>query len=206
MKVISLPKENQISRESLIDLYVHQRKSVAQIALLKKCSNNKIDYWLAKHGIKKRSISDALYQLKNPSGDPFSIREPRTLEEGILFGMGIGLYWGEGSKRGNGGVRVTNSDPKLIRKFIEFLETIYGIEKAKLRFSVQIFDDISPKKALRFWKDELKVSESQFYKVVVSKIRGKGTYRYKSENGVIIVYFNNIKLKKIICQTIEKIR
>jgi hypothetical protein len=39
----------------------------------------------------------------------------------MLFGMGLGLYWGEGTKRGKGGMRITNTDAKMIKKFIEFL-------------------------------------------------------------------------------------
>jgi hypothetical protein len=37
------------------------------------------------------------------------------------------------------------------------------------------------------------------------KIRGEGTYKYKSEYGVIILYFNNVKLKKIVCSMIENV-
>ena len=71
--------------------------------------------------IKKRTISDAMYEFKNPFGDPFSIKKPETLQQGILFGLGLGIYWGEGLKRGNGAVRLTNTDPKMIKKFIDFL-------------------------------------------------------------------------------------
>ncbi len=53
---------------------------------------------------------------------------------------------------------------------------------------------------------ELNVVEEQFYKIIVSKVRGEGTYKYKSEYGVVIVYFNNIKLKRLICDMIENIR
>lgn len=207
MKRRSLPnKEYKISRKELFDLYITKKYSVARIANILGFSQNKINYWLEKYKIEKRSISDAMYQLKNPLGDPFLIKHPKTLKEGILFGMGLGLYWGEGSKRGTGGVRLTNTDVRLLRKFIEFLEKVFSIDRKKLRFSIQIFSDISKEKALDYWMSELDVGEEQFYKIIVSKIRGKGTYKYKSENGVVIVYFNNIKLKRLICGMIENIR
>ncbi|MDP3962558.1 MAG: hypothetical protein Q8Q03_01705 [bacterium] len=131
---------------------------------------------------------------------------PKTLEEGILFGMGLALYWGEGAKRGNGGMRLTNSDPKLIRKFIEFLEKFLGIDKNRLKISIQIFGDISPQKSLDYWIRELNLNEKQFYKPMVIKVRGEGTYKYKSEYGTVIIYFNNIKVKKLICTLIENIQ
>lgn len=197
--------EFKISKEQLFDLYISKRQSVAQIGVKLQCSENKINYWLAKHQIKKRSISDAMYHLKNPSGDPFLFVPPKNKAQGILFGMGIGLYWGEGTKRGDGGLRLTNSDPKLVRKFIEFLETFFSIDRNRLRFSIQIFTDISPEKALSFWMTQLNITKEQFYKTMVLKVRGEGTYKYKSEYGSVILYFNNIKLKKSVCDLIEKV-
>ena len=207
MKRLGLPiNKYKVSKEELFDLYTTKKQSVAQISNKFDCSENKINYWLSKYEIKKRTISDAIYQLKNPLGDPFSLSMPKTLNQGILFGLGLGLYWGEGSKRGTGGVRLTNTDPKMLVKFIEFLEKVFKVEKKNLRFSIQIFNDISSIEALKYWKQELGVDRRQFYKTIVSKVRGPGTYKHKSKYGVVIVYFNNIKLKRLICNMIENIR
>ncbi len=197
MKVSGLPKS------ILENLYTIDKKSVSQISVLLKCSENKINYWLSKYKIKKRTISDAIYQLKNPLGDPFALKQPKNLKEGILFGMGLGLYWGEGTKRGNGGMRITNTDARMLQKFIKFLESFFGIDKNKLRFSIQIHHDIEIEAALNYWSRELGVKKSQFYKTLVLKSRGEGTYKYKSQYGVVIVQFNNTRLKKIICNMIE---
>ena len=205
MKVSSLPKSNIISRKLLFELYIDKKQSSSKISKLFKCSENKINYWLKKYNIKKRSISDAVYHFKNPLGDPFLIKKPKTLQQGILFGLGIGIYWGEGLKRENGGVRLTNTDIRMVIKFIKFLEEFFNIDKNKLRFSIQIFNDLVSEEVLNYWKDGLGVKKEQFYKTIISKVRGDGTYKNKSEHGVIIVYFNNIKLKKIILEMIEKV-
>lgn len=206
MKIQGLPRNSdEIKASELFDLYITKKKSVAQIATIFKCSENKINYWLEKYEVAKRTISEAIYQLKNPLGDPFEFRQPQTLKEGILFGLGLGLYWGEGVKRGSGGMRITNTDPKLLRKFIEFLETFLNIDKLRLKFSIQIFNDISPKKALDFWSKELNIEKKQFYKPMVIKVRGNGTYKYKSEYGTVIMQLNNVKLKRLICSLIENI-
>lgn len=191
--------------KDLSSLYVVEKRSVAQIASQLKCSQGKINYWLHKHGIKKRNISDAIYQLRNPLGDPFAFKPPQSVKEGILFGLGLGLYWGEGLKRGKGGVRLGSTDTKLALKFIEFLENFFGVDKSRLRFGLQIFSDISRDTALSYWVKELKVKRSQFYKIMVSKVRGEGTYTYKSQYGVVMVYFNNVRLKKLICEMIDNI-
>ncbi len=137
-------------------------------------------------------------------GDPFCFKKPKTLEQGILFGLGLGLYWGEGLKRGKGGMRLTNTDARMVKIFIKFLEEFFNIDRDKLRFSIQIFEDLVPEEVLDYWSRELSVKKYQFYKTIISKVRGKGTYKYRSEHGVIIVCFNNIKLKKVILEMIEK--
>ncbi len=204
MRVSSLP--NVITCNDLEELYVFQKMSVAQIAAKLKCSQNKVSYHLNKCEIRKRTISEAMYEYKNPDGDPFSLLEPKTLEDSILFGMGLALYWGEGTKRGNGGVRLSNSDPKLMRKFIEFLEKFFRINKARLKFSIQIPKDISPRESLKYWSKELGIDKKYFYKPQIVKVRGKGTYKYKTMYGTAILNFNNVKLKKIICSMIENIK
>ena len=196
---------SSIPEEVLRDLYMKQGFSSAKIAEGFDCSIGKINYWLIRYGIQKRSISEAIYKLKNPSGDPFSFRPPQATEEVVLFGLGLGLYWGEGAKRGNGGVRLTNTDPSLVRTFIKFLEKFFAVPKYKLKFSIQIFNDLSEDIALNFWTKQLGVKRNQFYKTIVSEVRGNGTYKHKSEYGVIILYFNNIKFKRLICSLIDKI-
>jgi transposase-like protein len=93
MTGLTLPKSKRsISQKELFSLYISKKQSVAQIARRLKCSQNKVNYWLSKYGISKRSISDAIYQLKNPLGDPFFAQQPKTMDEARLFGMGLGLY------------------------------------------------------------------------------------------------------------------
>jgi hypothetical protein len=195
-----------IPSDTLRSLYVVQGKSASQIAGILCCSDNKVNYWLGKYGIKKRSISDEVYKRKNPLGDPFSVREPTNAEDAFLCGLGLGLYWGEGAKRGDGGVRLTNTDPRLILKFMDFIERMCGVKRESLRFSLQLFGDMSPENTLQYWVKELRVGAKQFYRPVISDLRGKGTYRHKSRHGVVIVYFNNVRLKAILCEMIDKIR
>jgi hypothetical protein len=110
-----------------------------------------------------------------------------------------------GQKKGNGGLRITNTDPKILIKFIDFLEKFFCIDRKKLRFSIQIFNDIPSTQSLNYWSKALCISKKQFYKPQIIKVRGEGTYKYKSQYGSVILYFNNIKLKKAICSMIENI-
>ena len=200
-----MTKSNLISKEALINLYTTKKLSTALIAKELKQSQRKIDYWITKYGIKKRTISEAIYELRNPNGDPFKFTPPFTKEEMSLYSLGLGLYWGEGAKRGKGGVRLANTDAKLVRIFIHFLERFFAVDKNSLRFGLQIFSDIDPSIAQTYWMKALDISKGQFYKIIVSKVRGAGTYTYRSEYGVIMVYFNNTRLKALICKLIDNL-
>lgn len=187
-----------IPKIKIKELYITEGKSMQEISLIMKCSVNAVTYWMNKYGIKRRSISDAIYGWHNPTGDPFKFRLPRTARENRLFGLGLGLYWGEGTKANKGAIRLGNSDPKLIKVFINFLITFFSIRKEDLKFGLQIFSDIDPSEALDFWTKALKIDKSQFQKPVVTISGSLGTYRKKSQYGVVTVHYNNKKARDLL--------
>ena len=181
--------------------------SMAEISKFLDINIRQVDYWMKRYNIKSRSISEAIYQKHNKSGDPFKIAKFASNKnifknKIFLFGLGLGLYWGEGSKRHIHSVRLSNSDPTLVKKFIDFLVEIYGIDKNRLRFQLQTYDDLDSKKLILFWTKYLSVKSTQFYKTTILVRRGAGTYRERMKNAVIIVYFNNMKLKNLISSQI----
>ena len=201
--VLSMNKT--ISLKNLTKLYVKEGKSISEISKLLGYSENKINYWVDKYRISKRSISEALYLKHNPQGDPFEFMAPSRAEEWFLFGLGLGLYWGEGNKKNKTQVRLGNTDPHLIKSFLRFVDKVYKVEKRKIRFGLQIFSDMSPRQALSFWSTFLEVSPKQFGKVIVTPARSIGTYRQKTKHGVLTIYISNSKLRNILCDEIEKL-
>lgn len=195
-----------ITKKFLITEYQQNKKSVREVSLMLKCSQNTVTYWLNKHQIPKRTISEAIYQYSNPNGDPFKYKKPRTEAEFFLYGLGLGLFWGEGNKVNKHSVRLGNTDPALVRTFIDFLIQIYQIDKNRLRFGLQLFSDIKAGEAIAFWTDYLQVSEKYFYKVTVTRSTSKGTYKKRNQTGVITVYFSNLKLRDTIMTAIAELR
>lgn len=193
----------KLTKEILESFYLDKGFSVAQIAEKFHISQNKVNYWLNKYNISKRSISDAVYLKHNPTGDPFVFKIPTDKHGWLLLGLGLGLYWGEGNKRSTSSVRLGNVDPKLIKVFIVFLEKIFLINPDKLKFGLQIFSDTSSAVAKNFWIKKIKVKSKQFYRVIVTPSHKPGTYKYKSKYGVLTVYFNNVKLQKSLKEVIE---
>lgn len=186
--------------------YLRDKKSVHTIARELNCSDGKINYWLEKHSIPKRSISEAIYTRHNPNGDPFSTQGLQLNNDSLLFGLGLGLYWGEGTKRNLGQVRLGNTDPYLVKTFLLFLRRFYRIDNSRLRFALQIFTDMNQKKEEKFWREFLKIEAKQFYKTINTRSGSIGTYREKSKHGVLTIYFNNKKLRDILVGEIEKVK
>jgi hypothetical protein len=185
--------------------YLQMGKSSADIARFQGCSETKVNYWLSKYSIRKRSISEAIYLQRNPKGDPFSLTKIDSFKKSFLYGLGLGLYWGEGTKSNTLSIRLGNADPRLLRAFIAFLKEIYKIDQSKLRFGLQIFSDISPEESMEYWSKELGFPKKLFQKPIVTPARGPGTYRKKLKYGVVTVYFNNKKLRDIICDALAKL-
>ena len=191
-----------LDKAKLKYLYRIKKKSMQEIADISGCSLHKVSYWMEKYEIKTRSRSDATYLKRNPNGDPFKLVKPKNIAEAELFGLGLGLYWGEGTKADKVSVRLGNTDPMLIKKFMDFLIKFFNIKKDDLHFGLQLFTDIDLNEALDFWRKELKINRSQFYKPIITKSRSIGTYRKKSKYGVMTVYYHNKKMRDILVNTL----
>ncbi|MES2668295.1 MAG: hypothetical protein V4644_01215 [Patescibacteria group bacterium] len=194
------------SKVQLERLYVTDKLSSKEIATKFNCSENKINYWMRKYQIPKRTIADAVYQKLNPHGNPFKETSIDSLSDAFLLGLGTGLFWGEGNKRDKNTVRLGNSDPDLMRAFLFFLENRFQISRHRLRFGLQVFSDMDYKRTEKFWIDKLSLESTQFYKTVIT-VSGKiGTYTQKTEYGVLTIYFHNKKLRDLIVGQIDNLR
>lgn len=195
-----------IDKKFLITKYIQQLRSAAQIAEELNCSENKVHYWLKKYEIPKRGISQAVYARLNPNGDPFLFSVPKSDKDWFLYGLGLGLFWGEGNKVNRNAVRLGNTDPDLVAQFIYFLRRIFRIDENKLRFGLQLFSDTPEQEALNFWRKKLQVPAEKFQSVVVTPSVASGTYRKKNKYGVLTVYFSNTKLRDTIILAIDELR
>lgn len=193
-----------IQENILRRLYQKQRKSQQEIARKFDISLSGVAYWMNKYRIQRRSISDAVYVKCNPKGDPFKFIPPNTKKDSMLFGLGIGLYWGEGTKACTGSVRLGNTDPKLIRTFMSFLIRLFGVEKKDFKFSLQLFRDIDTNTAARFWQRQLRVRPGQFTKATISPSQSRGTYRKKCPHGVVTLYYHNKKLRDVLVRMVQQ--
>jgi len=196
-----------IDKNSLKQLYWKKNKSMQEIANELGFSLHKVAYWMGKHEIRSRTRSEATYVKNHPEGDPFKIKTRLNLKETELLGLGMGLYWGEGHRRNQNSIRLGNTDPSLVSAFIKFLVRVCGVKRQDIGFHLMVFGDTDTNEAKNLWVKKLNIEPGQIKgKITILKSRGKGSYRHKSENGVIILQYNNKKLRDYIIDTIEKIK
>lgn len=90
-----------------------------------------------------------------------SSSEIGTITSRELFLLGVVMYWSEGAKQKirNVSQRVTfaNSDPRMVKIFLLWLDRICHIPTDDLRFELYIHKNADIEKACKFWKRELNI-------------------------------------------------
>jgi len=57
----------------------------------------------------------------------------------------------------------TNSEPLLVKLWLEFLRRILKVKEEKLRVSLHFYDDLDKNKLIKFWSFLTKIPDNQFY-------------------------------------------
>jgi hypothetical protein len=115
------------------------------------------------------------------------------------------LYLGEGSKwKSHSGLQLGNSDPKLIRLYINLLDMCYDISRSKLRARISYRADQDIEELQRYWSSETGLESSQFYNTTPDKRTiGKETKR-QGYKGVCVISGGGTK-PQLELQTIAEI-
>ncbi len=123
-----------------------------------------------------------------------AVKEFPSFKNNPLFLAGLMLYWGEGdSKIENCQVRLTNTDPEMIRVFSNFLQKICLVPLEKIRASLILYPDLNEQECKIFWSNVSGIPENQFFKTQF--IKGRHPTRRLSK-GMCLVSFTSRGLKE----------
>jgi len=184
-----------VDEATLKNLYEDERLSAKQIADRLDVTEPTVVYWLDKYRIRKRSISEAIYQRINSSGDPFKVKMDLSFDEEKLKVAGLMLWATEGSRKSKHTVYTSNSDPNLIKLFVKFLLGICQVRKDKIRLRVLYYPnmEMSIAEVKNFWSQETGLPENQ---ININTYTANHDYRSISRYGTATVAVSNIKLLK----------
>lgn len=194
-----------IPQKVLQKLYVVDQNSMHDISVALHCSIHKVEYWLKKYNISRRSQSAANYIKYNPNGEPFHIKEKMSASDLNLYYLSLGLYWGEGGKSNYQSARLTNSDPALIAIYYKFLLKVCGLKAEKVHFHLQTFKDNDIVLAKEYWAEKLNISPALVHTSKPIPSQGKGTYKRISAYGVMTVGVYNTHFRTWMMEQLQKL-
>lgn len=104
-----------------------------------------------------------------------------------LLTLGLGLYWGEGSKTSRGSVELSNTDPRIIQVYVLFLIENFGFSIQMLHGHVGLHSHLSIRKAEKYWSEISGIPLSQFQKTSIQKSRAGNGERDRLPYGTFSV-------------------
>lgn len=128
-----------------------------------------------------------------------AIEEFPALKTASLFTAGLMLYWGEGDKiLENGKVRLSSSDPKIIKTFYYFLKLL-KVSDDKIYVNLILYPDLIDLVQKNLWSKSIGIPISKFKKSVYIQRK----HKTKKSAGVCMIGLNSRELKEKILKWIE---
>jgi hypothetical protein len=115
-------------------------------------------------------------------------------KDSALIALSI-MYWCEGAKRDNS-VSFHNSDPNLLKAFINILIEVFGVDRDKIKIKLQLHDYHDHKELTKFWSEKLDIPKKQFTKVYEKVSDHK--YSSKDYKGCVRISYYNSHIARVI--------
>lgn len=200
-----------------------QGMSYSQIKKILKVSKSTLSLWLGNYPLSKqriRELRDWSEQRIEKFRETMRKKREKRLKETYevqkkillplknreLFMLGLGLYWGEGTKYRMMGLSVSNTDPSIIKFFISWLNKCLLISRKKIRILVQLYSDMDINREMRYWSEVLKIPKTQFAKPYIKKTSSKRiNHKGGFGHGTCNVRINGVPLAEKIFMSIKVI-
>ncbi len=99
-----------------------------------------------------------------------------------LFIAGLFLYWAEGSKTSRYSISLTNTDPAMLRFFIQWLKAL-GVDITRLHGRLHLYTDMDVRKQTLFWAKQLNLPISAFRNPYIKRSDSTKRRNYKGRFG-----------------------
>lgn len=110
-----------------------------------------------------------------------------NMSERDMYCIGLGLYWGEGYKKGSQEFGFTNSDHGMILFYVLWLGVVFGTKKSDLILRVSINEQHKARvdEVEQFWSKLLGIPRTQFTKISLIKMQTKKLYKDTKHMGTL---------------------
>ncbi len=116
------------------------------------------------------------------------------LSRQALFVAGLMLYLAEGDKRDQYHIGLANTDPRIIRFFLWWIDKYLSIPKARVRIQLHLYETMDIPTVRKFWINETGIRARQFYKDQIRPVRQASfSYPESFRKGTCKIYVNGRK-------------
>lgn len=212
-------------RERAVEMRRKEQLSYSEIKKKLGVSKSTLSYWLSEFPLSEEKVLEL--RKKNwtkgeASRERFrnAMREKREVEDRrvydlqkekllnlpgkAIFVAGLMLYLAEGAKRKESSIVLANTDVRIIKFFIQWLNEYLGVKKDKVRMQLHLYENMDIAREENFWLNELKIERSQLYKSSIRKLKAssfsyKGSYRH----GTCSLYAFGVEKRRKIMMSIK---
>ncbi len=213
---------NKILKQKALEMRAKQM-SYSQIKEKLGVSKSTLNYWLKDLPLSKDRIKElrdnSSQRIENFRNTMFQKQKVKLdiaydkaskdigkLSKREMFLAGFFLYWAEGGKTGKSAITLTNTNPNMLKFYIEWLGLL-GVKKDKLRMNLHLYSDMDVKREIDFWSKSLGVSKSQFWKPYIKQnLSSSITYKNSYGHGTCSVTYGNKPLFDYVSMGLKKIQ
>lgn len=212
-------------RQKAIDLRKYKELSYSEIRKRLGVPKSTLSYWLAGFPLDEKRILELRrngWEKGEASRERFratmrakkekkaqivlnaKIAELKIISPQARFVAGLMLYLGEGDKKNNSRIGLSNTDPWVHKFFIKWLQEFLEVPKEKMRAELHLYENMDIAKEKKFWKNELGLGQNQFYKTQIRRL-GKASFSYSESfrHGTCSLYVSGVEKKMNLMMSIQ---
>jgi hypothetical protein len=150
--------------------------------------------WSRKHMTKIARAASKRWAIWRAKARDDARKEFPELITNSLFVAGIVMYWGEGDSKPQNPLRLSNTDPRMIRLYVQFLCNVLKVPPEKIRLTLILYPDLHNDRCRLFWSKTTGLHTRHFLKT--QYIQGHHpTKRLQYGICIVVVYSRQCKEK-----------
>lgn len=121
-----------------------------------------------------------------------------------FFIAGFFLYWAEGGKTERYSISLSNTDPNMIRAYIQWLELL-RVSKDKIRIRLHLYTDMDELSEVNYWSKIIAIPKKNFTKSYVKKSKLSDLTYITRGHGTCNVIVTGRDVSEYVMQGLKKI-
>ena len=120
-----------------------------------------------------------------------ALKEMELFRRIPLFTAVLVAYWGEGDTATKNQIRITNTDPKMLHLFVQFLLHICQADKDRISIALFLYKDLDEAKCKRYWSRQIGLKKFHKSQILPGRHNTK-----KTPYGVATIVLTDAYLKR----------